>query len=1387
VVTDLLVRINATAAGYDAAMAKAQLSTYKFDTALRSANLAVASLEAEMAAAGPAAAASAAKMAEAQTAATLAMTKKVGTAFGVMGLAGAAGFGMVAKAAAEFDEKMATLASLIPHTAKQMDGLRTSAMNAGKDIAVSGTDAAAAEIELAKAGISAADIMGGALRGALLLAAAGQTDVANATEIAASAMTQFGLHGKDVGHIADLLAAGADKSLGSVTDLGYALSQAGTTAHQAGLSIEQTTGVLAEFAAAGLIGEKGGTTFKQMLLQLEAPTDKAKELMDQFGLSLYDAGGNMKSMPAIAGSLQKAFGDLEPAVRNAALATIFGSRAVQGANILMQAGSQVTADWINKVNDQGFAYRQATDKLDSLNGDLDRFKANLSNAAVTTGEFAQGPLRELVQMLDGLVGGFNGLPSPIKASVVALLAGAAVIGTLGFAISRLIIGFISMQATMAEAGMAMGGLTKRTVAMRAGAFAAGLALKTLSDTAFKSHETLSDLSDIAGDVAIGFAVGGPYGAAIGGAVGLLQMMTTQSEYATQAQAGLAEMAKAVAATLDQQTGAVTKSSATYVTQRLAAEGAYTAGRALGISQQLLTAAALGNAPALAKVNDILAAQNETLDHTANGWERADLAGNLLTVKNAVGPVADAIQKAGTNMRVAAGAQGQLTIAADGTIVAFKKEESAAHETAQAIDDLTSKILKQALAAIQSKRDQIALIETYKAAEAEARKGAKTLDLNTQAGRNNFGMLLDLADQIDHTKGFVNESIPAWEKQRREFIAVAEQMGANSDRAKFLADKYLAIPTSVETKMTADASDAIAKALNMRKIFNDALDGIADETVNISLSAQALKVENTLSRFAPHALGGPIRGPGSGTSDSIPAMLSAGEHVWTAAEVTRAGGHAVVEGLRRLAMLGELPRRGDISMFAGGGPVTIDPTVSQSGVSSSVGAVNSMFEHIAAMLGVALSKRLNKMLTQMSFGAGSPLGWAGSLTPAGIARGQQFAQSQVGKPYKWGAVGPGSYDCSGFQSAVLNSAHNAYPYRRLGSTASMPWAGSAPGVGRYTIGWSTNVDGSGIGHTSGNIGGLNVESNGSDGVVTGSSALSPLNSMFYGLMHYDRGGVLRPGLTLAYNGTGADEHVMRFAGGGAVPTIPPSHPDQVTLTDLHKLLRDAFKHFWFGPNATADKTKSEVHDLMQALKDALGKDSPLLAHVKKLGDNLIQAAKAQDRVSDHLDALRDRMDAYAKSVAGTFKHDPFGGGAENLLTQLRADRNDARKMHQALRKAKDKGLDGGLFKALAASGDLETAQQLANMTPAQIHQYEVAWKQRNKAAGSLGQYAGQQVFGQEIKHVRTELHHLNKELHHLRQEIHHLGPRVEHGARKGTHDGARDGMREQGRRAVFGTR
>jgi hypothetical protein len=56
----------------------------------------------------------------------------------------------------------------------ELDQLRQAALKAGKDTAYSATEAAQAEAELAKAGISTQTILGGGLSGALSLAAAGR-------------------------------------------------------------------------------------------------------------------------------------------------------------------------------------------------------------------------------------------------------------------------------------------------------------------------------------------------------------------------------------------------------------------------------------------------------------------------------------------------------------------------------------------------------------------------------------------------------------------------------------------------------------------------------------------------------------------------------------------------------------------------------------------------------------------------------------------------------------------------------------------------------------------------------------------------------------------------------------------------------------------------------------------------------------------------------------------------------------------------------------------------------------------------------------------------------------------------------------------------------------
>jgi TP901 family phage tail tape measure protein len=342
----------------------------------------------------------------------------------LVGVAGAAVY-----AAAKFDKQMSEVQAVSNATADELDALRKAAIDAGQATVFSAKDAAEAEAELAKAGISTSDILGGALKGSLDLAAAGSLDLARSAEIASAAMNTFALKGSDVGHVADVLSAAANKSAAGVDDLGMGLQQVGLVAAQAGLSFEETVGLLAAMADRGLKGSDGATSLKTALQRLVAPTEKSAETMQSLGISMYDSAGQMVSAADIAGQLQTALKDLSPAQRNAALQTMFGSDAIRAANVLYSEGADGIQDYIRAVDDQGAAARVAATKLDNLAGDVEQLTGSLETLFIQSGEGASGGLRLLVQQATNLTNMFGALPGPVQSTVVVLagLSGVALL------------------------------------------------------------------------------------------------------------------------------------------------------------------------------------------------------------------------------------------------------------------------------------------------------------------------------------------------------------------------------------------------------------------------------------------------------------------------------------------------------------------------------------------------------------------------------------------------------------------------------------------------------------------------------------------------------------------------------------------------------------------------------------------------------------------------------------------------------------------------------------------------------------------------------------------------------------------------------------------------
>lgn len=349
-------------------------------------------------------------------------SKLITTGIAAAGVAATALGVAAVRMAADFDASMSTVQANTGASADEMNQLRQAAIDAGTDTIYSATESADAINELGKAGLSTSDILSGGLSGALNLAASDGMAVGDAAELMATTLKQFNLTGAESTQVADALAAGAGKAVGSAHDLGLALNQAGLVANSMGVSMQETTGTLAAFANAGMIGSDAGTSLKTMLQRLASPTDKAQTLMDELGINVYDANGKFIGLAGAAGQLQNGLSGLSQQERNAALNTIFGADAVRAANVLYEQGAEGIDDWTKAVSQSGYAADLAAKKNDNLKGDLENLSGSFESLMISLGEGGQGPLRSLVQTLDTLVDGFASLPAPVQQSIVLMAA-----------------------------------------------------------------------------------------------------------------------------------------------------------------------------------------------------------------------------------------------------------------------------------------------------------------------------------------------------------------------------------------------------------------------------------------------------------------------------------------------------------------------------------------------------------------------------------------------------------------------------------------------------------------------------------------------------------------------------------------------------------------------------------------------------------------------------------------------------------------------------------------------------------------------------------------------------------------------------------------------------
>lgn len=816
---------------------------------------------------------------------------------GLANSVGVVGVGLTALATtavtrfAQFDKAMSAVAATGDDARGSLDALRKAAVDAGADTAFSAAEAAGAIEQLAKAGVSSADILGGGLSGALNLAAAGEIEVAQAAEIAASAMTQFNLKGTDVGHVADLLAAGAGKAQGGVLDMGQALNQSGLIAAQVGLSIEETTGALSAMASAGLTGSDAGTSLKTSLIALSSPSATAAKEMERLGISAYDANGNFVGMEALAGNLRTQLSGLTDEQRNSALATIFGSDALRTANVLYSEGAAGIAKWTAAVDDQGYAAETAAAQTNNLIGDVERLGGSLDAVLIQSGSGSNDFLRGAVQSAEEFVDAIGRVPGPVLA-VTSLIAGGGGLALLGVAgLSKLAVATIQTRTEMVELGL----ISEKTAgkvskigkaagvlgAVAAAGGAAVLAMDALTDSSDKAatgvEQTISALRGVGGsDINTLFA-------GLGGDVD-----------------SLAEGLDLLSGPSLEKFGSVLNTI--FAGGQLQDQVKDTAAQFENIGQALAGMVAAGDAEAAAEQFDQIAAAAE-----AQGI-------SVEEVNRLMPAYAEALA-------AAKNAQAETT----------ETTGSAAEATAEYTDAIQENIdaQREAAGVVLSLRDaQSAAEAAYDDAAAAIDENGKTLDVTTEKGRANRSALdglaesgWELVDSMRANGASQTDLQNTMSTTRARFIETARAAGATKAEARALADQLLLHPKNVHTDITADGGQARNEGKKTKDYLNSLSAAIQVAADTGSAYAQANAIQNYINGLnatitvrerhvssglpgsraggITRAAGGPIPMiPGAVPGkDSVPVLAMPDEHMLTTADVRAMGGHAGVYAFR----------------------------------------------------------------------------------------------------------------------------------------------------------------------------------------------------------------------------------------------------------------------------------------------------------------------------------------------------------------------------------------------------------------------------------------------------------------------------------------------------------
>jgi len=730
---------------------------------------------------------------------------KVGKAAMVMGAAIAAGLGLAAKAAMDWETAWTGVTKTVDGNAQEMAVLEGQLRDLAKTLPQSHEEIAAVAEAAGQLGIERESIAGFTKTvldmgvSTNLTAEQAATDFARLAAIMQMPTSQMA----NLGSTAVALGNNFATTEAEIVALGLRLAGTGK---QVGLTEADVFGLAAAMSQVGIEAEAGGSAMSQTMAMIQKAVEKGGDAVggfaavsgmtaEQFSAAWRDdAAGALTTFIAGLGQMQTSGGS--------ALQTLeeLGIKGLRQTDVLLRlSGAGTTlADALGTAN-TAFAENNA------LNAEASRFYETSANRlkvaqnqfndiAIDIGAVLLPALVSAGEFIADVVTGLGKLPRPAKTAATVAAALAAAIGLVGgaaFVAIPKIVAFKAAVAAMESGAMKSAATRMMAMAPAAGALGVALAVATVGVGLFAARQ---------GDAT--------------------------------------RKVDELSATLDEQTGALTANSREWMIKELVESGAMKTAKGLGLDLGLVTDAALGNADAMKAVNaELDRLSSKDGEGTFDGLTSSGMGSktSIATLRGDLDDLANTSDKAIANGKLAAEANRAHGNAAaenaekqkglNGTWAEGAEEAGSLSEAADALkksfDNLSGGFLNERDASRQVRDSLRDIREAMKKYSEEHGSLDGAFKKGTKSGDEFAGMLDGLAKDYQSKiaasveAGKSEEEVNAvYEKSRRSLKKVALQMGMTKAEAAAYVQQILDTPEMVETK--AEVKD---------KAATEALDGL----------------------------------------------------------------------------------------------------------------------------------------------------------------------------------------------------------------------------------------------------------------------------------------------------------------------------------------------------------------------------------------------------------------------------------------------------------------------------------------------------------------------------------------------------------------------------------